>query len=259
MICDELLTSHPGLGSYRVRDLPYLGASATASSGDMRSVMGLLFRRVARRLRRTATAVALNAFPRLLPPDLTAALAAALPNCLPIAIGPYHLLPGAAAAPPAASTGSPATPRPRRRAPFLWSLREDAWPLLPQGFPDRAKATTNSGRLLVPWAPQAAVLRHPSVGAFVTHSGWGSVVEGISGGMPMACRPFFGDQQMNARDVARRWCFGKAVASLLAGEEGVRMRARARDLQARVVEAFEPDGGSTSNFHKFVEMVSAPV
>lgn len=51
----------------------------------------------------------------------------------------------------------------------------------------------------------------------------------------------------------------EAVASLLAGEEGVRMRARARDLQARVVEAFEPDGGSTSNFHKFVEMVSAPV
>jgi hypothetical protein len=59
---------------------------------------------------------------------------------------------------------------------------------------------------------------------------------------------------MNARDVARRWCFGKvldedasmtcggvaeAVASLLTGEEGVRMRARARDLQARVVRAFE--------------------
>jgi hypothetical protein len=62
---------------------------------------------------------------------------------------------------------------------------------------------------------------------------------------------------MNSRDVARRWCFGKvldedasmtcggvaeAVASLLTGEEGVRMRARARDLQARVVRAFESDG-----------------
>jgi anthocyanidin 3-O-glucosyltransferase len=39
-------------------------------------------------------------------------------------------------------------------APFLWSLREDAWPLLPPGFLDSAMcATTNSGRLLVPWAP----------------------------------------------------------------------------------------------------------
>jgi hypothetical protein len=61
---------------------------------------------------------------------------------------------------------------------------------------------------------------------------------------------------MNAHDVARRWCFGKvldedapmtrggvaeAVASLLTGEEGVRMRARARDLQVRVVRAFESD------------------
>jgi UDP:flavonoid glycosyltransferase YjiC (YdhE family) len=52
----------------------------------------------------------------------------------------------------------------------------------------------NSGRLLVSWAPQAPVLRHPSVGAFVTHSGWGSVVEGMSGGVPMASRPFFGDR-----------------------------------------------------------------
>jgi hypothetical protein len=31
----------------------------------------------------------------------------------------------------------------------------------------------------------------------------------------------------------------EAVASLLTGEEGVRMRVRARDLQARVVRAFE--------------------
>jgi hypothetical protein len=298
---DELLTSHPGLSSYRVRDLPYLGD--TAGSGDMRSVMGLLFRRVARCLPCAATAVALNAFPGLLPPDVTAALADALPKCLPIAVGPIHLLPGAAA--PTAedphgcldwlarhpagavayvSFGTVAAPPPDELrelaygleasgAPFLWSLREDAWPLLPPGFLDRPMcATTNSGRLLVPWAPQAAVLRHPSVGAFVTHSGWGSVVEGMSGGVPMACRPFFGDQQMNARDVARRWCFGKvldedapmtrvgvaeAVASLLTGEEGVQMRARARDLQARVVRAFESDGGSTSNFHKFVEMVCA--
>jgi UDP:flavonoid glycosyltransferase YjiC (YdhE family) len=53
----------------------------------------------------------------------------------------------------------------------------------------------------VPWAPQAAVLRHAAVGAFVTHSGWGSVTEGMAGGVPMACRPFFGDQLMNARAV----------------------------------------------------------
>ncbi|KAF8668663.1 hypothetical protein HU200_051842 [Digitaria exilis] len=306
--CDELLTAHAGLGFYRVRDLPYLGCVTSGSSGDMRSVMGLLFGRVAWRLPRAATAIAMNSFPGLFPPDVTAAIAGALPaTCLPISIGPYHLLPGAAtAAPPAqdphgcldwlarhparavayVSFGTVATPQPDELrelaygleasgAPFLWSLREDAWPLLPPGFLDRAMAGGSSMTLVVPWAPQDAVLRHASVGAFVTHAGWGSVTEAMSGGVPMVCRPFFGDQQMNARAVERLWCFGtvldedapmtrggvaKAVASVLAGEEGVTMRARARDLQARVVEAFGHDGGSTSNFNKSVEIVcAAPV
>ena len=78
-------------------------------------------------------------------------------------------------------------------APFLWSLREESWPLLPAGFLERAAG------LVVPWAPQVGVLRHASVGAFVTHAGWASVLEGVSNGVPMAYRPFFGDQTMNAR------------------------------------------------------------
>ncbi|KAL6657622.1 hypothetical protein ACP70R_005402 [Stipagrostis hirtigluma subsp. patula] len=291
----EFLAFHPGLGSFRVRDLPFGDANA---GGDMHRVMDILLRRVGHRLPRADAAVALNAFPGLLPPDVSAALADALPNCLPL--GPYHLLPGAA--PPAdddphgclawlarhpagavayVSFGTVAALPPDELrelaagleasgAPILWSLREQSWPLLPPGFLDRAGAE-DSGRLrLVPWAPQAAVLEHPAVGVFVTHSGWGAVVEAVSGGVPMLCRPFFGDQPMNARAVEHLWSFGtafgedepmtrggvaEAVASLLATEEGARMRARARDLQAMVVKAFEPDGGSTANFGKFVEIV----
>ncbi|TKW04076.1 hypothetical protein SEVIR_7G086100v4 [Setaria viridis] len=295
---DELLTSHAGLGSFRVRDLPFGGDNP---SGEMHRVMSLLLHRVARRLPRAASAVALNAFPGLFPPDVSAALDGALPNSL--ALGPYHLLPGATA--PAAS-GDPhgclawLDRRPERAvvyvsfgtvaalppdelrqlasgleaagAPFLWSLREESWPLLPPGFLDRAGASGSGTGLVVPWAPQGAVLRHPAVGAFVAHSGWGAVVEGMSGGVPMACRPFFGDQQMNARAVAELWGFGTsfedsgpmtrggvaaAVTSLLAGEEGAPMRARARELQAKVDEAFQPDGGSMNNFRKFVEIVCA--
>ncbi|OEL26640.1 Anthocyanidin 3-O-glucosyltransferase, partial [Dichanthelium oligosanthes] len=263
---DELLTSHPGLGCFRVRDLPFGGANP---SGDMHRVMGLLLRRMAQRLPRAATAVALNAFPILFPPEVSAALADALPNSL--AVGPYHLLPGAAA--PAGdphgclawldrlpdgavvyvSFGTVATLPPdelRELAtgleatgvPFLWSLREELWPLLPPGFQGRTRAKGSSG-LLVPWAPQAAVLRHLA--------------------------------QMNARAVAELWRFGTSfdddsgpmmtrgrvaatVAALLAGEEGARMRARARELQAKVVEAFQPDGGSMNNFRKFMEIVCAP-
>jgi hypothetical protein len=51
-----------------------------------------------------------------------------------------------------------------------------------------------------------------------------------------------------------------AVSSLLTGEEGGRIRDRARELQAKVVEAFiKPDGSSTKNFRKFVDIVSARV
>lgn len=51
-----------------------------------------------------------------------------------------------------------------------------------------------------------------------------------------------------------------AVSSLLTGEEGGQIRDRARELQAKVVEAFiKPDGGSTKNFRKFVDIVSARV
>ena len=66
---DELLTSHPGLGSYRVRDLP-----DGCVFGEMHLPIVALFRRVAEQLRvpRAATAVALNTFPGLIPDDVTA-------------------------------------------------------------------------------------------------------------------------------------------------------------------------------------------
>ncbi|KAL6606787.1 hypothetical protein ACP70R_042440 [Stipagrostis hirtigluma subsp. patula] len=289
---DELLVSHPGLASYRVRDLP-----DGVVSGDFNYVISLLLHRMAQRLPRAAAAVALNTFPGLDPPDVTAALAAALPNCLPL--GPYHLLLPAADSetstaadphgclawldrqPPRSvayvSFGTTASPRPDELrelaagleaagSPFLWSLREESWPLLPAGFLDSAAASGSA--LVVPWAPQVGVLRHAAVGAFVTHAGWASVMEGVSSGVPMACRPFFGDQRMNARSVAHVWRFGTAfdgpmtragvadaVAALLRGEDGARMRARARELQAAVEEAFQPGGACRKNFDKFVEIV----
>ncbi|CAD6337367.1 unnamed protein product [Miscanthus lutarioriparius] len=292
---DELLISHPGLARYRVRDLP-----DGVVSGDFNYVISLLLHRMGQRLPRAAAAVALNTFPGLDPPDVTAALAEILPNCLPF--GPYHLLvpkDDADTAAPAdphgclawldrhpargvvyVSFGTVASPRPdelRELAagleasgtPFLWSLREDSWPLLPPGFLDRT-AGAGSG-LVVPWAPQVPVLRHPSVGAFVTHAGWASVLEGVSSGVPMVCRPFFGDQRMNARSVAHVWGFGAAfeagmtragvaaaVEELLRGEEGARMSSRAQELQAAVAEAFGSGGACRKNFDKFVQIVCRP-
>ncbi|EMS48108.1 Anthocyanidin 3-O-glucosyltransferase [Triticum urartu] len=114
----------------------------------------------------------------------------------------------------------------------------------------------------------AAVLRHASVGAFVTHAGWASVLEGVSAGVPMACRPFFTDQKMNAQLVARVWGFGtvleepmkreavaEAVPLLLAGDQGIRMWEKMQEIQRMAASAFAPDGGSRENLDKLVKIV----
>jgi len=41
------------------------------------------------------------------------------------------------------------------------------------------------------------VLRHRATGAFVTHCGWNSVLEGITAGVPMLCWSLYAEQKMN--------------------------------------------------------------
>ncbi|KAG2573455.1 hypothetical protein PVAP13_7KG253700 [Panicum virgatum] len=49
------------------------------------------------------------------------------------------------------------------------------------------------------WAPQVAILAHPAIGGFMTHCGWGSTLEAIAAGVPMATWPFFAEQFINER------------------------------------------------------------
>ncbi|KAL6893725.1 hypothetical protein ACP4OV_007823 [Aristida adscensionis] len=83
---------------------------------------------------------------------------------------------------------------------FLWALRppvgvrEDS--ILPDGF---AARTGGRGLVTARWAPQVRVLAHAAVGAFLTHCGWGSVVEALRFGRPLVMLPILGDQGPNAR------------------------------------------------------------
>ncbi|GMH15263.1 hypothetical protein Nepgr_017104 [Nepenthes gracilis] len=82
--------------------------------------------------------------------------------------------------------------------PFFWALKN---PELPDGFEDR---TNGRGLVWRSWAPQLRILSHESVGGFLTHSGWSSVIEALQFGLPLIILPFFVDQGLIARDLADR-------------------------------------------------------
>lgn len=66
--------------------------------------------------------------------------------------------------------------------------------LLPMGFLERTK---ERGKVVKSWAPQVAVLNHDSIGGFVTHCGWNSVLESVCAGVPMVAWPLYAEQRFN--------------------------------------------------------------
>ncbi|XP_022880689.1 putative UDP-rhamnose:rhamnosyltransferase 1 [Olea europaea var. sylvestris] len=91
--------------------------------------------------------------------------------------------------------------------PFFWALRKPSGSgesysvVLPDGFEERIQGR---GMVWKSWAPQLKILSHDSVGAFLTHCGWSSFIEGLAFGLPLIALPFLVDQGLNARVIADR-------------------------------------------------------
>ncbi|KAJ0744165.1 putative scopoletin glucosyltransferase [Helianthus annuus] len=159
---------------------------------------------------------------------------------------------------------------------FIWVIR-NAQETLPEGFEARMDV---KGLIIKGWAPQALILDHESVGGFLTHCGWNSVLEGVSGGVAMVAWPVMAEQFNNAKLVtdvlqigvsigdvewsAASTCDGvkqetieRAVATVMGMKEGDAMRMRARELKEKSKTTVEVGGTSYSDLTTFIEDINA--
>ncbi|XP_010023433.2 UDP-glycosyltransferase 91A1-like [Eucalyptus grandis] len=91
--------------------------------------------------------------------------------------------------------------------PFFWVLKtrlgssDTESVVLPNGFEERVKGR---GVVWDSWVPQLKILAHDSVGGFLTHAGWSSVVEALSFERALILFTFLADQGLNARFLEER-------------------------------------------------------
>ncbi|XP_059460409.1 7-deoxyloganetin glucosyltransferase-like [Corylus avellana] len=152
---------------------------------------------------------------------------------------------------------------------FLWIIRPDLVEGDSAVLPPEFLADIEERSLLASWCPQEQVLSHPSIGGFLTHSGWNSTIESVCGGVPMISWPFFAEQQTNCRYSCNEWGIGmeidggvkrgeieSLVIELMVGEKGKELKKKAMDWKKLTKEATSrPNGSSFVNVDKMINEV----
>lgn len=153
---------------------------------------------------------------------------------------------------------------------FIWVLKDEenrGWDWDVEGFEERTK---EKGLIIRQWAPQISILGHKSVGGFVTHCGWNSVMEAVSEGVAMATWPVSAEQFLNEKmvievlrigvsvgarrigEIVKKEAIERAVRKVMVGEEAEEMRNRARDVSVKALRAVEEGGSSHRDFNSLI-------
>ncbi|KZV41174.1 hypothetical protein F511_10308 [Dorcoceras hygrometricum] len=134
------------------------------------------------------------------------------------------------------------------------------------------------GLIIQGWAPQMLILDHPSVGVFVTHCGWNSILEGVCAGVPMVTWPMFAEQFFNEKLVTevlmigvsvenKQWrtvavegvpreTMAKAVRRVMLGGDATEMRDRAKCCREVARNAVEEGGSSYTDLSALIKELS---
>lgn len=166
---------------------------------------------------------------------------------------------------------------------FVWAVQQSAAAAEEDWIPDQ-EGFEESGVVIRGWVPQPLILKHPSVGGFVTHCGWNSVLQGIVAGLPMATWPLFADNfysekllvdilgigvrvgavefgmvLSNERNVVEAGKLEAAVRRLMVedDEEADERRCRARDLGLKAKRAVEKGGSSYNDVGNLIQELRA--
>ncbi|KAK3029283.1 hypothetical protein RJ639_039523 [Escallonia herrerae] len=158
---------------------------------------------------------------------------------------------------------------------FIWVLRPDIissndTDILPAGFEDRVK----DRGLIVPWCHQLGVISHPSIGGFLTHCGWNSILESIWCSVPLICFPLLTDQFTNRKFVVDDWRIGinlcdresitrkevkEKVNRLMSKSTSDELRKEIKKVKKTLENALSIDGSSEKNFNQFLVDVKAEI
>lgn len=136
---------------------------------------------------------------------------------------------------------------------FIWVLRFpqgekiSAEEALPEGL---VEMVGEKGLFIEDWAPQKRILDHPSIGGFLSHCGWGSIMESMKTGVPIIAMPMHVDQPCNAKllqevgvalEIKReqngklgREEVAKVVREVAVEETGEQVRRKVRELRERI-------------------------